>query len=279
MVDLRLLRFFIAIFEEKNITAAANRCHVSQPSLSAGLKQLEEQLGSTLFERSKQGVKALANAQYLYPIALKLTEDAKELPELFKKKASRINLKLGIMPDLSQRRLSKVLDLCNKALDNLDLELVELSTPADARLVIEELKTDDEIFIPLWEEDYVLCVPQDHPLASEKTITAAQLHGFPFIECPPCNAHQQTISLLACNQLSLNLVAKAATKSMVQSLVLGGFGVSFLPDGLIEDESRLVKVDFDGPRMFRRIGLCYPAHQSLATGLTKIVKRLSLTFT
>ena len=45
MLDLRLLRFFIAIYEEKNITAAAARCHVSQPSLSAGLRQLEESLG------------------------------------------------------------------------------------------------------------------------------------------------------------------------------------------------------------------------------------------
>ena len=55
MLDLRLLRFFIAIYEEKNITAAAARCHVSQPSLSAGLRQLEESLGDSLFIRGKKG--------------------------------------------------------------------------------------------------------------------------------------------------------------------------------------------------------------------------------
>ncbi len=58
MLDLRLLRFFIAIYEEKNITAAAERCHVSQPSLSAGLRQLEEALGDSLFVRGKKGVVA-----------------------------------------------------------------------------------------------------------------------------------------------------------------------------------------------------------------------------
>lgn len=57
MLDLRLLRFFIAIYEEKNITAAAARCHVSQPSLSAGLRQLEESLGDSLFIRGKKGWK------------------------------------------------------------------------------------------------------------------------------------------------------------------------------------------------------------------------------
>ncbi|RYV01322.1 LysR family transcriptional regulator [Shewanella sp. OPT22] len=275
MVDLRLLRFFIAIFEENNITAAANRCHVSQPSLSAGLKQLEEQLGGKLFERSKKGVKALDNAQYLYPLALKLVEEAKELPGLFKQKANRVKFQLAVMPDLSQRRLSKVLTTCNEAIEHLDLELVELSAQADARLIIEELKHEDEIFIPLWEEDYVLCVPSNHTLTNEELVTPEKLHGYPFIECPPCKAHQQTIGLLACNHISLNLVAKASSKSLVQSLVLGGFGISFLPDGLIEDEPRLAKVNFDGPRMFRRIGLCYPAHQSIAPSLAAIIRSLS----
>lgn len=275
MIDLRLLRFFIAIFEENNITAAAARCHVSQPSLSAGLKQLEEQLGGQLFERSKKGVKALDNANYLYPLALKLIEEAKELPGLFHKKANRVKFKLAIMPDISHNRLSKVLATCNDAIEHLDLELVQLEDQADARLIIEELKHEDEIFIPLWEEDYVLCVPNHHPLTNESIVTPEKLHGFPFIECPPCKAHQQTIGLLACNHISLNLVAKAASKSLVQSLVLGGFGISFLPNGLIEDEPRLSKVNFDGPRMFRRIGLCYPAHQSIAPSLAAIIRSLS----
>ena len=278
MIDLRLLRFFVAIFEENNITAASNRCHVSQPSLSAGLKQLEEILGGQLFERNKKGVKALDNAQYLYPLALKLIEEAKELPGLFKQKASRVKFRLAVMPDLSQRRLSKVLSTCNQAIEHLDLELVELSINADARLIIEELKNEDEIFIPLWEEDYVLCVPQGHELAQKNNVTPEKLHGHPFIECPPCKAHQQTIGLLACNHISLNLVAKATSKSLVQSLVLAGFGISFLPDGLIEDEPRLKKVNYDGPRMFRRIGLCYPAHQSIAPSLAAIIRSLSNTY-
>ncbi|MGL4938188.1 LysR family transcriptional regulator, partial [Shewanella sp.] len=106
MVDLRLLRFFIAIFEENNITLAANRCFVSQPSLSAGLKQLEEELGGQLFERSKKGVKPLDSAHYLYPLAVKLVEEASKLPGLFMAKASRQKLRLAVMPDLSQRRLA-----------------------------------------------------------------------------------------------------------------------------------------------------------------------------
>ena len=275
MVDLRLLRFFIAIFEENNITSAANRCFVSQPSLSAGLKQLEEELGGQLFERSKKGVKPLDCAHYLYPLAVKLVEEASKLPGLFMAKASRQKLRLAVMPDLSQRRLAGFLQQVNQAIDKLDLELVDYQSPADCRLSIDSLRHEDEVFFPLWEEDYVLCVPKDHTLAQVDSLRPEQLNGFDFIECPPCEAHQQTIGLLACSNMSLNLVAKAESKSLVMSLVLAGFGVSFLPDGLIEDEPRLKQVKFDGPRMFRRIGLCYPSHQAVAPTLATLLRHLA----
>ncbi len=275
MVDLRLLRFFIAIFEENNITSAANRCFVSQPSLSAGLKQLEEELGGQLFERSKKGVKPLDSAHYLYPLAVKLVEEASKLPGLFMAKASRQKLRLAVMPDLSQRRLAGFLRQVNQAIDKLDLELVDYQSPADCRLSIDSLRHEDEVFFPLWEEDYVLCVPKDHTLAQVDSLRPEQLNGFDFIECPPCEAHQQTIGLLACSNMSLNLVAKAESKSLVMSLVLAGFGVSFLPDGLIEDEPRLKQVKFDGPRMFRRIGLCYPSHQAVAPTLATLLRHLA----
>ena len=275
MVDLRLLRFFIAIFEENNITSAANRCFVSQPSLSAGLKQLEEELGGQLFERSKKGVKPLDSAHYLYPLAVKLVEEASKLPGLFMAKASRQKLRLAVMPDLSQRRLAGFLQQVNQAIDKLDLELMDYQSPADCRLSIDSLRHEDEVFFPLWEEDYVLCVPKDHTLAQVDSLRPEQLNGFDFIECPPCEAHQQTIGLLACSNMSLNLVAKAESKSLVMSLVLAGFGVSFLPDGLIEDEPRLKQVKFDGPRMFRRIGLCYPSHQAVAPTLATLLRHLA----
>ncbi|MGL4476373.1 MAG: LysR family transcriptional regulator [Shewanella sp.] len=274
MVDLRLLRFFIAVYEELNITAAANRCCVSQPSISSSLKQLEQQLGGDLFSRSKKGVQALDSAHYLYPLAVKLVEEAKQLPQLFQAKAARQKLTLAVMPDLSQSRLAAFLTRLKDAIPLLDLQLVGYLSPADCRLTLDVLKHQDEVCLPLWEEDYVLCVPKGHQLA-KASVTPAELNGWDFIECPPCEAHQQTIGLLACNNMSLNLVAKAESKSLVMSLVLAGFGISFLPDGLIEDEQRLVQVKFDGPRMFRRIGLCYPAHQTLSPALIALLRYLA----
>ena len=275
MLDLRLLRFFIAIYEEKNITAAAARCHVSQPSLSAGLRQLEEALGDSLFIRGKKGVEAKDTAHYLYPHAVKLVEEARRLPTLFRQKATRARLNIAIMPDLSRRRVAGLLQRVQGVLPELDLTLSDYGTPADCRLTLDALRREDEIFLPLWEEDYVLCVPVGHPLAGRERLALAELQHYDFIECPPCEAHQQTIGLLACDRLTLNLVAKAESKGLVMALVLAGVGISFLPDGLVEDEPGLRTVAVNGPRMFRRIGLCYPAHQTLNPALRDLIPELA----
>lgn len=234
-----------------------------------------ESLGDSLFIRGKKGVEAKDPAHYLYPHAVKLVEEARRLPTLFRQKATRARLNMAIMPDLSRRRLAGLLRRVQGVLPELDLTLSDYGTPADCRLTLDALRREDEIFLPLWEEEYVLCVPRGHPLAGRARIELAELQHHDFIECPPCEAHQQTIGLLACDRLTLNLVAKAESKGLVMALVLAGVGISFLPDGLVEDEAGLCTLPVSGPRMFRRIGLCYPAHQTLNPALRALIPELA----
>ncbi|PSU32908.1 LysR family transcriptional regulator [Photobacterium lutimaris] len=274
-MDLRLLRFFVAVYEEKNITLAAERCYVSQPSISNAVKQLEEELNTTLFERHKKGVNLTDEAHYLYPLAVRLLGDVNRLPSLFQQRTECLPLKLGNFPDLSQKALASIFSCLNENIPNVLLELVDHDVPADARLTLDMFKQDGEIFLPLWEEDYVLCMLPSHPLAKLDKVKPEQLHQHDFIECPPCEAHQQTIGLLACDGLAVNLVAKAEHKTQVMHLVQAGLGISFLPTGVLETARELVTVPLDGPRMFRRLGLCYPANRTLNPALAETVKALS----
>ncbi|MCQ1056673.1 LysR family transcriptional regulator [Photobacterium sp. DNB23_23_1] len=274
-MDLRLLRFFVTVYEEKNITLAAERCFVSQPSISNAIKQLEAELNTTLFERHKKGVNLTDEAHYLYPLAVRLLGDVNRLPVLFQQRTECLPLKLANFPDLSQAALARVFRCLNEHIPNVLLELVDHDVPADARLTLDMFKQNGEIFLPLWEEDYVLCMLPSHPLAKLDKVKPEQLHQHDFIECPPCEAHQQTIGLLACDGLAVNLVAKAEHKTQVMHLVQAGLGISFLPTGVLETAKELVTVPLDGPRMFRRLGLCYPANKTLNPALTETVKALS----
>lgn len=259
-MELRLLRYFVAVYEEKSITGASKRCYISQPSLSNAIKQLEAMLGVSLFTRHKKGVNLTDEAHHLYPSAKKLLKEAKGLETLFSEAGpAPVHLSLGLFPDLSPSSLKETLDTMRRAIATLELEMVDHDAPSDGRLTLDLFKRDDELFTPLWEEDYVVCVPLGHELAKETRVTPEMLHAHSFIECPPCEAHQQTMGLLAGEGMRLNITTRAEHKGQVLHLIEAGFGISFLPTGVAEYGRNVITIPFDGPRMFRRIGLCYPS--------------------
>lgn len=118
----------------------------------------------------------------------------------------------GTFPDISQSELAKLLAKLARHAPNLLVELVDHNADYDARISLDMFQQEDEIFSPLWEEDYVLCMLPEHPLARQDSVDLNQLHQHDFIECPPCEAHQQTVGLLACDGLAVNLVVKRNTK-------------------------------------------------------------------
>ena len=68
-MDIRELRYFAAVFSERNLTAAARRCFISQPSISAAITNLEAELGTTLFIRHKKGMAPTASAEQFHAVA------------------------------------------------------------------------------------------------------------------------------------------------------------------------------------------------------------------
>lgn len=275
-MDLRRLRCFVAVFEERNITAAAQRCFVSQPSLSSSIKQLEQELGATLFVRHKRGVDLTDDAQQLYPLARRLLAQADELPQLFAERQAKIPCRIANFHDLSPTTLAQLLAQLQQLEPRLQIELCDHDdNDVDARITLDVLKREEELFQPLWEEDYQLCVPQQHPLAQQQRVSLAQLDQYPFIECAACEAHQQTLSLLASGGFAVELVAKANHKTQVRHLVEAGVGISFLPSGVLEGSNSLVSVPLEAPRMFRRIGLCIAASKA-DSELSQLLRQLAL---
>ena len=274
-MNIQHLKYFIAVYEEKNITAAARKCNISQPSISNAIKDLEEELETTLFIRNKKGVDITEEAHYLYPLAVRITNNLAKLPEIFHKSKETLHLKLSIFQNLSPSRISLLLKLIGSSITPLKISLFSNDQKADIRLTLDVLKREDEIFLPLWEEDYKLCCPKDHPLTKFNSVKPADLHKFDFLECPSCEAHQQTIGLVACEGLHLNIIASGENKCQVMYLVEAGIGVSFLPTGVLEMSSNLTTVNFEGPRMFRRIGICYPANKTLQPVVSKVIKVLT----
>ena len=181
-MDIRSLKAFIAVFEERNITQASARLYLSQPALSATIRQLEQELGAELFQRQPRGVDVTDAARLLYPEARRLVEEAEGLKQLFRGRQDCLPLTLGVAADLGQADVARVLTAAYRAVDGLLLELAA-GCAGDARLDEDARRCGDELFLPLWEEDYVLAMCADAPLAAQPWLRPAQLLGQDLIAC------------------------------------------------------------------------------------------------
>src|ERR1700709_1819130 len=102
-MELRELGYFLAVYEERSVSAAARRSYVSQPSVSEALGNLEHELATRLFVRHRKGATPTAAGEQLYPIAQRLVAEARGLPALFQP-APRRRLTGGLMRSLGQIR-------------------------------------------------------------------------------------------------------------------------------------------------------------------------------
>src|SRR6202048_2748031 len=103
-MDIRELRYFSAVFRERNLTAAARRCFISQPSISAAITNLEAELGTALFIRHKKGVAPTQAAEKFHAVARRIIDDADAARNLFRKPSTRHALTLGLMRTLDLPR-------------------------------------------------------------------------------------------------------------------------------------------------------------------------------
>ena len=106
-MDIRELRYFAAVFAERNLTAAAKRCFISQPTISAAITNLEAELGTTLFIRHKKGMAPTASAEQFHAVARRIIDEADVARNLFRKSSRPHPLTLGLMRtlDRSPKRL------------------------------------------------------------------------------------------------------------------------------------------------------------------------------
>jgi DNA-binding transcriptional LysR family regulator len=256
-MDERLLRFFVAVYEEKNLSRAAEKCFVSQPNISNGIKQLEDTIGKSLFTRHKRGVEIKEEAHYLYPIAKRILSELKSIPDIFKHKKLKQKVLIGVADSLPMEFKSKFFNQVSEEIQNIEWDVRNMHRDCDLNLLVREWKFEDHLFLPLWKEKYVLCVPNKHPLVEKEVIKIQDLAGEPFIHCPPCEAHQQSISILSQSGEKWDTVANCETKTEVLSMLMAGIGITFLPEKFVDPWSGFQVKKHDGPVSYREIGLSY----------------------
>jgi len=273
-MDLRALHYFVSIYEQGSISGAAKACFVAQPSISASIQLLEEELVTQLFYRHARGVKATDAGKQLYPLAKKLLGQADAIKSLFLQKNEKIPVSLGLTKGLGVARMSALLKDFTTSLESIELTLVSPNEPCDAKIIaIEECHNDDN-FIAMWQEDYVLALPHNHILSLKNEIELHDLDQQPFIQRTPCSAWQPFISELSAKQINIDVRAKIQTIDYALGLVSAGVGLALLPlYNELEQYSDISFRKIKGVKLTRKIGLVYKQENRVTSLLKQLITR------
>jgi DNA-binding transcriptional LysR family regulator len=268
-MDIRELRYFSAVFSERNLTAAAKRCFISQPSISAAITNLEAELGTTLFIRHKKGVAPTASAEQFHAVARRIIDDADAARNLFRKPSTRRQLTLGLMRTLDMPRTIALLKPLTGTAD-VALRLVGIKDAADARIISKNIIRADEHFIPLWVERYVAVLPPSHPLTLKERLRTSDLAGVAMID--RCHCEQSEFFGRAVSP-SRQPAAIAESEDWTMALVAAGVGIAIVPEGVARAHPDVAvrEIDVD---VKREVGLAYSSARPPSEVLQNFIARL-----
>lgn len=265
-MDYRQLRAFIGVFEERSITAASRNLGLSQPALSATVKELEESLGTQLFVRMPRGVEVTEEARILYPEARRMVAESETLKNRFRQNKDRLPLKIGIESDISPVHIEQFIKM-TRALGPELLLTLEEGCSGEARLADEDLRCEDELFIPLWEEPYVLATSSQYAHYFDDILTA------PWIVCPKLETHQRLLPLYGINAASP--AAEADSLRFALNLAAAGVGIAVAPRSLVHLCPMLAEREIPNLSLTRRVGICYAAQSLSNRAVLSLTKTLN----
>ena len=187
MVNFRDLQYAVAVAEERHFGRAAERCHVSQPTLSGQVRKLEESLGVTLFERTSRSVAVTAVGATILQHARRALEQAAQIEDIARARRDPMAgpLRLGVIPTVSPYLMPLVLGALKQRYPALTPVLFEEVTESllerlaaheiDAAVLATTPDAPELASLPLFDEPFWVACPRDHPLSGLPEIAEADL--------------------------------------------------------------------------------------------------------
>ena len=260
-MELRHLRYFVAVAEERNFTRAAQRLHMAQPPLSRQIQQLEETLGVQLFERNSRPLKLTETGKFFYAHAVQLLAQTAELESMTRRVGNiERSLSIGFVGSTLYGMLPKIIRRFRDENATVELSLHEMSTMDQIRALKDgqidvgfgRIRHEDANIrrVILREEKMIVALPEGHPLSLVKPILALgdlvneTLIIFP--KSPRPSYADQVLSAFQDRGLKPRRIYEVRELQIALGLVAAGEGISVVPSsvyGLKRDDVSYKELD------------------------------------
>lgn len=260
-MELRHLRYFVAVAEERNFTRAAQRLNIAQPPLSRQIQQLEETLGVQLLERNSRPLKLTETGKFFYSHAAQLLSQTAELESMTRRVGNiERSLSVGFVGSTLYGMLPKIIRRFRDENTTVELSLHEMSTMDQIRALKDgridvgfgRIRHEDANIrrVILREEKMIVAFPEGHPLSVAKPVIALRdlvnetLIIFP--KTPRPSYADQVLAAFQDRALKPRRIYEVRELQIALGLVAAGEGISIVPSsvyGLKRDDVSYRELD------------------------------------
>lgn len=246
-MELRLLNYFATLAEELHFSRAARRLSISQPPLSVAIKQLEEEIGAQLFERTSKGVRLTPAGEHLLPRARQLLTLSQQAVQETRDVGHGVrgHLRLGFVGSALYRGVPQALAAFQAQHPQVRVDMLELNSAEQVQGLQQgrlDLGLVHSILLPegiasqlLMEEAFVACLPEGHALAKEPEIDLARLKDERLILFSSAVSpvyHQRIYQMCMAHGFAPEIRHEVRHWLSVLSLVSHGQGTAIVPAAL-----------------------------------------------
>jgi LysR family hydrogen peroxide-inducible transcriptional activator len=268
------LKYVVALAQERHFGRAAQKCFVTQPTLSLALAKLEDELGMKLFERNKNEVLVSPRGQQVVDQARRVLDEVGKIAHIARGAKDQLSgaLRIGAIPTIGPYLLPELVPILRKLApamplvieENLTGNLAPMLRDGELDVVIIALpfampgvKTD---FV--YEEPFSIVVPQDHPWAHRKSVRPSELNDENLLVLNSGHCFRDQVMEACPGQPNTALPDGRAGSSLetIRNMVASGLGVSVLPATALVPRyaSKLLRiVPFSSPAPSRKIALAW----------------------
>ena len=293
MSDLKLkdLRYLVALADTRHFGRAAARCFVSQPTLSAQLRKLEEYLGVALVERQPRRIALTTAGEEIVQRARGMLDASDAIVSLARTRRDPLagELRLALLPTIGPYLLPQVALRLRKALPRLELMLFEYQTEPmlerlrhgeiDVGVLALPVEADGLTERALYDEPFVVALPEGHRLAARAHVRSEDLAGETvlLLEEGHCLRDQ---ALAACRGSGMHEKQdfRATSVETLRQMVAAGVGVTLLPllasRGTYEHTRGLAVRPFARPVPSRRIGAVWRKSSARAAAIEAVAEQI-----
>lgn len=285
-MSIKTLIIFVTVYKEESITAAARKLNLTQPAVSAAIKELESRYSVRLFERMGRGIQKTPASHHLYEFASHITSLYQEMDRDFKKQVSSSPLRIGSSIGIGSRLMPGYIKDYIGAfrvpmpyikIDSSDIiEKMVLENTLDLALIEGCIHSDKLLAEPFIKDRLILVCSPLNPLAAKKVVTLQDLREENFLLREKNSGTRELAeSTLLLHDFIINPVLESSSTTAIIHAVMAGLGISILPERMVAEYVKtgvLVPLEIRGIEFVRECHIIYHQNKYLNSDIINFME-------